>query len=90
MKTITAKIIFYDDDGLSSLLCCIEIPEDIPKYTVEAALQYAYNHPDDKLKEKYDSDGYIPETLLDYVCKEHRWTWTQLKPDITLDFDDMT
>lgn len=89
MKTYIVSITFRNDDYDDKDLFKITVPASVSRQDIEIAIQKKHDKLDESknLRDGYDNWGRVPETLIGHVCKDRKWKWEYLIPDVDLELD---
>lgn len=84
------KLTFLWDEGPDEKLVIISTPKGIcvTKHDIQRALEEGHEylcHEDEE--DRYGINGCNPETLVEYVCKQHGWKWHELEFESELKFN---
>lgn len=88
LKKITVKLNFLWDTEIVTTEVSITVPNTETPETVMKAINEAHSYlcfEDDT--DIYGVNGRTAQSLLDYVCEEHNWTWEEINFEIEMNFN---
>lgn len=94
-KSILVKLSFLWDDCPDTGEYKIKVQQNVSDQEVYEKLRDAHDYLDligvhdyldcDETSDLYGVNGRVPSVLLNYVCKENGWEWSNIDYDIELD-----
>ena len=82
------RINFFWDDGDDIQEFALTVPDNVNVEEIEEVLFKTHNYLDrEDETDLYGTTGRNPETLLDYVCENHEWSWEEFSFDVDLNFN---
>lgn len=90
-KTKTRKVVFelnfQWDDGPESRTIVLTVPKDVTDENIIAVIKDCHRVlcEDEDDMDIYGTEGRSPETLINYVCEVHGWSWKDINFALDLD-----